>query len=720
MKSHQQQADLVKRAKLKIFAKLVLFLLIPASGFAADLPDLELKSKGKPPSAILKIKKSSAVPSYEFHKASGKSIPRLDIGEESEFEFKVVPLQLPPAPTVSNLSPPKNGPPPKLPSPKPFEVKNSTLLISPVKPAQALVTEKGIQQIPEIKTLKEIPEPQPQATDPRPVNLINFKPQDYKLLEGLIFLEAQKNHDMALAYFAELSEDKEFRTEALYHYSRAAQARGLNTEVRAALLKVAQTSQLKEWKFLAAQALAENIALFDVSNLKEIDPLVQAMEIDISNNDAYNFYRAKYYLEIGNLGQVEDALTLIPEKSAYFNDSLLISALFNYRQGKIESAIIPLLELLKRAPREENIRSVGAMTLARLQFQKGLYKEAYQTYLEVNKSHALWLQAMVEQAWSQILTQDYEGAAGNMFSLHTDFFKNAYNPESYTVRTVGYLNLCQFGDAAQALNNMGRRYGPTYGRLETFMTTKKDPNLYETVRQLLKNPDLREVDGLPRSFVIELARHPSFINAQKHMNSFEDEISNFNKILINLIQREKDLLKRQSEITKEISETKAAQHAPKIDPGTLKNLTSKETQLDRKLFLIKFEYQNVNRARTQLKENRQKAVTRLEEEKSVLRKSISSLLSKRFNSLATNLKSLLDQTEVLNYEIYSGAGEQLRYQAAGGDVNTKERPQLKPEVDKSTTWKFKGEIWEDEIGHFRSSLKSVCPPGENKVSTIEK
>jgi ribonuclease HI len=32
--------------------------------------------------------------------------------------------------------------------------------------------------------------------------------------------------------------------------------------------------------------------------------------------------------------------------------------------------------------------------------------------------------------------------------------------------------------------------------------------------------------------------------------------------------------------------------------------------------------------------------------------------------------------------------------------------------DKKVKWNFKGEIWEDEIGHFRSSLENVCPKEE--------
>lgn len=714
-----------RKSPQKIFWMTVLLLLVPTSSWAVDkqnpkLPDLQIKAKGRAPHSSLMIKKSSLVPAFQIHKNAGQPLPRLDIGEETEFEFAPVSLPNLEKPilhsTNSSETAPGRSPHFQLPSPKTHDTQMQKLKIIPVTPPKAFVSDKSIQQIPEVKGLKELTDPEVVTPEPKPMAIIDFKSLDYKLLEGLIFLEAQKNYDIALAYFSELLEDKVLGDEARYHYARAARERGLNTEVRATLLQVAKSSKSKEWKLLATQALAENIDLFDVADLKEIDPLVVSQDVDIAENDAYNFYRAKYYLELGHLGQVEDALRSIPEKSKYYNDSLLISALFNYRQGKLELAEAPLQELLKLASPEDSVRSVGAMTLARIQFQKAKYKEAFQTYLQVHKSHALWLQAMVEQAWAQILNQDYEGAAGNMFSLHTDYFKNAYNPESYLVRTIGYLNLCQFGDASQALNNLGKRYGPTYGRLEAFGQTKKDSNLYETVRQLLKNPNLREVDGLPRSFIIELARHPSFINIQKHLNSFEDEISNFNKVTINLIQREKDLLKNQIELSKALSTNRSAQTAKNIEPTRLNALVKEALQMEKQLFTNKFEYKNVNGARSQVKIAREKAAARLEEEKGVLRGEIAKVLQKRFKEISSNLKAFLDQTEVLNYEIYSGAGEQMRFQAAGGEVNQKERPQLMPEKDKRTTWKFKGEIWEDEIGHFRSSLKSVCPPGDNKVS----
>src|SRR5690606_11983436 len=139
----------------------------------------------------------------------------------------------------------------------------------------------------------------------------------------------------------------------------------------------------------------------------------------------------------------------------------------------------------------------------RIYFQKNNYKEASANYLKVDRQSPLWLQAMTEQAWTQILQGDYEGAAGNMFSLHTDFFKNAFAPETYTVRSIAYLNLCQHGDGLQVLASLRKRYGPILGRLEKYRKEKIKPaDYYETVRTWLKNPNLKEVDSLPRSFIV--------------------------------------------------------------------------------------------------------------------------------------------------------------------------------------------------------------------------
>jgi hypothetical protein len=662
--------------------------------------DVQVVSAGTKSSG-LKIK-SSGVPTSEL--APSARIPKLKIGEERKLKSSVPELKLPPRPEKKTFEVKRA---PELPSPVPEGRGDS---VETVLPAQSFASRQTLAKIPEIKPLALIPEPRSNEPVVKLKELRPLTPQQLKFAEALVLLEMQKNNELALALFTEFFKDPELRHEALLFYAEAARNLGLPKEFRHSLLTLTRETKSRELKSDAVTQLTRHILLLETLDVRDIEPLVQQTEIDISTNDAYNFYRAKYFLEKGDLGQVEDAVSLISESSPYSNQARLMSALFHYRQGQPDKAASLLDQVLTKADKGNEVRTLAALTRARLYFQKNQFKEAFQTYLEVDKSDPSWLQAMVEQSWAQIMVKDYEGAAGNMFSLHSDFFKNAFNPESYVVRTVAYLNLCQFGDSQNVLQNLGQKYAPLYGRMSAYQSAhKSNSDFYETVRAWLKNPDQREVDGLPRSFIVEWARHPAFISLQKNINSYEDEISNFNQVTLNIIQREKEILKLQNELNKELSEVRMKRQDSRQNGEILQ---SQEKILVRDLASLKYESNQLNWARGQIKSVREASTRQLEKDKSEIRNLAAATLKNRFEKLQTELKALLDQNEVLQYEIYSGAGEHIRYQTAGGEVSKEDRTQLKVEKNKAMKWSFKGEIWEDEIGHFRSSLKNVCPPGE--------
>jgi len=538
------------------------------------------------------------------------------------------------------------------------------------------------------------------------------------MLQALIFLEYQKNYELALGLFSELMEDPEYRTEAWYNYALTAKGLGLNSEFRMGMIKVATDTKSKEWQEKAVHKLVDNIGILKVSDVKYIDPLVTKYDIDTTQNEAYQMYRAKYYLDAGQLGQVEDALVFIGEKSPNFPEATMIGALSLYRQGKVDEAIIQLNRLMEltNGDKKGTMHNIGALTLGRMYFQKGAYKDSFQAYLKVEKSNPMWLQAMTEQAWTQIMVEDYEGAAGNMFSLHTDFFKNAFAPESYTVRTVGYLNLCQFGDGIQVLTDMKKKYGPLKAKLQAYQEAndKKPINYYETVKAWMKSTDKKEVDGLPRPFIVELARHPSFTVPQTEINTYEDEIARFNKVTLTLLAREKTSMKKANDAGKDISDLRKKL----IDNPKSESLQEKLATANKRQMSFKIQQFIAQKARNSIKKLREMGVARMEKEKGELREEAGTALKTRMLQLAGGLNRVLEQNEVLAYELYSGAGEHIRYQMAGGQITEKEHPELKVEADKSLNWKFQGEIWEDEVGHYRSSLKNVCPQ-EDKVTSLE-
>ena len=249
---------------------------------------------------------------------------------------------------------------------------------------------------------------------------------------------------------------------------------------------------------------------------------------------------------------------------------------------------------------------------------------------------------------------------------------------------------------------MKKRYTGIQGKLEGFKKSNPKPDqYYELVKTWLRNSTIEEVDGIPKAFIAELARHPHFTTLQKQINNYEDENSKFNKIAIDLIRKEREARLKMLQAKNEFN-------ALKRDKASSSKIQAKEQQF----LAVGIEHMIISRAREGVKKVRMEAVARLDKEKDVLRVKASKNLQTRFNDYVTSLGNLVDQKDVLSYEIYSGAGDHIRFQMAGGEISERDTASLASAEKESYKWKHAGEVWDDELGHYRSSLKNVCPSEE--------
>ncbi len=88
-------------------------------------------------------------------------------------------------------------------------------------------------------------------------------------------------------------------------------------------------------------------------------------------------------------------------------------------------------------------------------------------------------------------------------------------------------------------------------------------------------------------------------------------------------------------------------------------------------------------------------------------------IANRITKIRTDLARYLDNNELLRYEVFAASGENIRYQVAGGEKGNRVPATAIPK-SKSLQWDFDGEYWEDEIGHYRSSLKNNCPDSSHR------
>lgn len=553
--------------------------------------------------------------------------------------------------------------------------------LSVEKPQQSALIE-NLLVAPPTPQLAQITEPKIVQSEVVLSPLTKISDDEYKLIQGLIFLDIHKKLEVALGIFADVMNHKEFKDQATLHYARTAYALGLNTEYRNQILQLIEGTKDPSLKAEIAKSVADSAQALQPVDLKKVKPLVEEYSVDTSKKESYLYRLGQYYALEGDLKSAENSLAQINSKSAFYPEATLLSASLSYRKGDVNKAIA---KLEKALPLVENnkkdiIRNSIVSTLARLYFQKAQYKQSYQTYLKVDRSSSLWLQSVIEQAWAQILSGDNIGAAGNMFSLHTEIFRKVHLPESYIVRSVGYLNMCQYGDALHVLTDLDSRFRTTYEKLVKFQNENKSTGIYyDLVKAWFSNSKLAENNLVPRSFVAELASHPAFTATQKKINAFEEELNRFNKI-IQILSATEATLRKNVETVKSITKQLETQ-AAKSGQGNLQKMMASSS-------------------------------TRINNEKSALRKKADENIKKHSNELIATLGKLLEQEEILAYEVYSGAGEHIRYQVAGGQVDDRKPEALTPEEKKSYKWKFRGEIWDDEIGHYRSSLKNVCPHDE--------
>ncbi len=555
------------------------------------------------------------------------------------------------------------------------------------------------------------------VTDPKALAMETITDGEFKILEALLLLKNQETTPLAVGLANPLLKYSETRSAAHEILGRS----HLSLKIRTAalehfndLLKTEKDSPR------AKRAIASALGVLQANDYEEsqfLTPYTQRLNVPDTDLANLPLAQARAALDQKQLQKAWDALSHVPADSAQSWESRFLRGMIHYRSNDVPEAkkeLEALIQLRDKMPKD--LKSLTAATLAQIYFQQGNYKQAFETYRLVDQEHPIWLETLVESAWSQILNQDYEGAAGNMFSLHTTYFKGAYKPESYIVRTVSYLQLCQFGDALSVLKDFLRKYKFAQKQVQAYK--KQNPNHLEIVREFLKAGMPKKFAGLPRSLLVEIARDSKFIELQKKLNEIEEDSTKLTQLTPKLDELDQQFLQAQNKYVKLLQDLEG--YLKKADNPTKKEAllaekVSHEKHIQKFALLRKI---ILDAKAGVIAEDKSFAPFWLAR-KNGIKSQQNVVLQGSFQSLEKDLTHWLDQSELLFYEIHNGAGEHLRYQMASTDETrapaSAEVAKFKKE-DMDQQWAFDGEIWEDEVGHYRSSLKNVCPEeGKTRV-----
>ena len=541
---------------------------------------------------------------------------------------------------------------------------------------------------------------------------------ELRYLNALVLFHQGDRCPVALGLFHKLAGKKEWSAEANYYMSMCAKKMGLNTEFMERGRLVLETQDVYyspkmisklgievPFEFIEPIGKALKKAVSQETVLKSLDDKALA-------DAAFNI--AKYGAVIEDFKLAKQWALKVPSDHMGYHEAQFFLSLAEHQLGdkdqslKIQEAIVSA----KTLPDEKKeFYALVSLNLARRYFQLKKFKDARNEFLKVYKDHPLWLQSLTELGWAQLMSDDAEGAIGNMYSIHSPFFRLVYKPESYVIRTIGYLNLCQYGDAYRTLSILESEYRPKLAQIQSYISSHKEGSYYQTVRSYLGSQKPGDVDGISEVIVREMARHRDFINLQKALNRQIDERRAYG-ILDGAVDQY--LKKAQQEVTlsrNKIQEIRKNLGLIASKPALARNKRAWNYQMAQEMEKLNDHFFFIDlfkEAKAALPNYRSEVVGNAEKRLVSLRSQMEKVLRHRLERMKNELSVVLDNNELLRFEVFSGSGENIRYQVSGGEKNNRVPASAVPK-SKALQWAFDGEYWEDEIGHYRSSIKNNCP-----------
>jgi tetratricopeptide (TPR) repeat protein len=566
----------------------------------------------------------------------------------------------------------------------------------------------------------------------RPENALALKPyvalspEEMRFLSGLLLYQDGHKCAAAIGLFHSLTHKAEWETESNYYLAMCSRELGLESDYfeRARRVLNGQDSHYarKMLKDLAPEVPNEFIEPLGLAVAKAVGNKKVSDGLDAKTNATIAYILSLYGAHAGNYKTTIAWAHLVPESHSKYIEAQFLLALAEYQAGsKEKSAKIQerLLANIKTEKAADETQALVALNAARVYFQEKDFKSAHNAFLKVAKDHPQWLQSLTEMGWVQLMRGDYEGAIGNMYSIQSPYFNAVYKPESYVIRTIGYLNLCQYGDAYRMLSVLEHDYRPKLEMIDRFVETaaSRAGVHYQAVRALLSAAKEatqgapRDIEGLPAVVVREMARHRDFINLQKSLNRQIDERAVYvrldaevDKSLKNAQGMAENARRRQAELRKNLAMIPSKPDSEQNRNLWMGQLTQESRKLEDYLFMVDL----FSDAKAALPKYRSEMLASADQRIVGTKNGIEKALNKRLAKIRQELARILENNELLRYEVFAGSGENIRYQVAGGEKGNRVPASVQPK-SKTLQWNFDGEYWEDEIGHYRSSLKNNCP-----------
>jgi tetratricopeptide (TPR) repeat protein len=363
--------------------------------------------------------------------------------------------------------------------------------------------------------------------------------------------------------------------------------------------------------------------------------------------DEYNYLLGEFYDHYENAPNSMRHFSRVSTKSRRYAAARYHLGVLHTEAKKPRTAVSLFREALRRAEgdRNQGVVELASLALARLAFEVGSYTAAAHFYRRVPRASRHFARAQYELAWTQVMSERYQEALGTIHGLQSPFLRQVFAPDRLVLEAATYLNLCRTKEATQALARWSSEIGPGLEKLRSLLEGQLKPGALLKATQSLA---AKRPSALPLFALQSVIADLGVYRAHSSLTQLEVE----RKLAIRNLA------------------------------GPIRDLVV--SGLDKRLFAFR---------------------ERLDLE-----------LRRRLRDVIVELDGLKVKADEIGLEVElaekSRLEEERRAIAAGQKVGPEDggrRTQRLRVGSSQQSWPFDGEYWLDELGGYRSALRSACP-----------
>lgn len=214
--------------------------------------------------------------------------------------------------------------------------------------------------------------------------------------------------------------------------------------------------------------------------------------------DLYYFRLGEIYLRKGKKQEAVNQFVKIQPRSAWFAKARYLQAMALAEAGQVDQSLRVFADIVKSRTSKDvtdSVRNSGMLGLARAFYQKKNWDAALDAYRQIPRDTEAWHEAIFESSWAALQNAQFRTVLGQLHSLHSPYYEDAYQPESILLRSIVYLYICQYDEMEKTLDFFEKTYRPVQNRLRQFLTNKNATMSYfDEVYKLASNYDSMKKD----------------------------------------------------------------------------------------------------------------------------------------------------------------------------------------------------------------------------------